>query len=95
MSNDGSRQLRLDPDSHEIRVAAEAIVNASWNVQHNSNSVTHSIIHSPYNMSNAFIAGNRHDRRMSNVRRFFCWFVTFDLFLTLFVWLVCIVVSKI
>ncbi len=41
-----------------------------------------------------FLAGYMEDgRRMSVVRRFFCLFVTFDLFFISLLWLICILVS--
>ncbi|XP_033220210.1 steroidogenic acute regulatory protein-like [Belonocnema kinseyi] len=39
------------------------------------------------------IAGARYNGRMSNVRRFFCLFVTFDLLFTCLLWLICSMIA--
>lgn len=51
-------------------------------------------IRQEYVFTDDFIAGYRINGRMSNVRRFFCMFVTFDLLFTGLMWLICIMVSK-
>lgn len=40
-----------------------------------------------------YLEGYTQDGRMSNVRRFFCIFVTFDLFFVSLLWLICVLVS--
>lgn len=42
-----------------------------------------------------FLEGFMDDGRMSVVRRFFCLFVTFDLFFISLLWLICILVRTI
>lgn len=73
-------------------MAAEAILSGSINSQRSS--VTqHSMTRTPdIVFSEDLIAGARHNGRMSNVRRFFCLFVTFDLLLTFLMWLICTMV---
>jgi len=79
-------------DERQIRMAAEAILSGSINSQRSS--VTqHSITRTPdIVLSEDLIAGARHNGKMSNVRRFFCLFVTFDLLLTFLMWLICTMV---
>ncbi|KAL6442331.1 hypothetical protein ACFW04_002528 [Cataglyphis niger] len=80
-------------DERQIRMAAEAILSGSINSQRSS--VTqHSMTRSPdIVFSEDLIAGARHNGRMSNVRRFFCLFVTFDLLLTFLMWLICTMIA--
>lgn len=80
-------------DERQIRMAAEAILSGSINSQRSS--VTqHSITRTPdIVLSEDLIAGARHNGRMSNVRRFFCLFVTFDLLLTFLMWLICTMIA--
>lgn len=83
---------RMAEDERQIRMAAEAILSGSINSQRSS--VTqHSIARTPdIVLSEDLIAGARHNGRMSNVRRFFCLFITFDLLLTFLMWLICTMV---
>ncbi|KAJ8944170.1 hypothetical protein NQ314_009532 [Rhamnusium bicolor] len=46
-----------------------------------------------YIISEDLLAGQRLHGRMSNVRRFFCLFVTFDLLFTSLMWIICIMIS--
>jgi len=75
-------------------MAAEVLLSGSINSQRSS--VTQqSITRTPdIVLSEDLIAGARHNGRMSNVRRFFCLFVTFDLFFTFLMWLICIMVRR-
>lgn len=45
-----------------------------------------------YIVSEDLLAGQRTNGRMSNVRRFFCLFVTFDLLFTSLMWIICVMV---
>ncbi|XP_029167014.1 steroidogenic acute regulatory protein-like [Nylanderia fulva] len=80
-------------DERQIRMAAEAILSGSINSQRSS--VTqHSMTRTPdIVFSEDLIAGARHNGKMSNVRRFFCLFVTFDLLLTFLMWLICTMIA--
>ncbi|XP_011632177.1 steroidogenic acute regulatory protein-like [Pogonomyrmex barbatus] len=80
-------------DERQIRMAAEAILSGSINSQRSS--VTqHSMTRTPdIVLSEDLIAGARHNGRMSNVRRFFCLFITFDLLLTFLMWLICTMIA--
>ncbi|KAG5336265.1 STAR3 protein, partial [Acromyrmex heyeri] len=80
-------------DERQIRMAAEAILSGSINSQRSS--VTqHSIMRTPdIVLSEDLIAGARHNGKMSNVRRFFCLFVTFDLLFTFLMWLICTMIA--
>lgn len=46
-----------------------------------------------YIVSEDLLAGQRINGRISNVRRFFCLFVTFDLLFTSLMWIICVMVS--
>ncbi|XP_023020470.2 steroidogenic acute regulatory protein-like [Leptinotarsa decemlineata] len=46
-----------------------------------------------YIISEDLMAGQRLDGRMSNVRRFFCLFVTFDFLFTSLMWLICVMLN--
>ncbi|RLU17971.1 hypothetical protein DMN91_010212 [Ooceraea biroi] len=83
----------MTEDERQIRMAAEAILSGSINSQRSS--VTqHSITRTPdIVLSEDLIAGARQSGRMSNVRRFFCLFVTFDLLLTILMWLICTMIA--
>lgn len=83
----------MTEDERQIRMAAEAILSGSINSQRSS--VTQqSIPRTPdIVLSEDLIAGARHNGRMSNVRRFFCLFVTFDLLLTFLMWLICTMIA--
>ncbi|XP_015607384.1 steroidogenic acute regulatory protein-like isoform X1 [Cephus cinctus] len=79
----------MSDEDRQIRAAAEAILTGS--VQSQRSSFTqHSVNRTPdIVVSEDLIAGARHRGRMSNVRRFFCLFVTFDLLFTCLMWLIC------
>lgn len=47
-----------------------------------------------YIISEDLLAGQRPDGRMSNVRRFFCLFVTFDFLFTSLMWIICVMVRS-
>jgi len=81
-------------EDERVRMAAEVLLSGSINSQRSS--VTQqSITRTPdIVLSEDLIAGARQNGRMSNVRRFFCLFVTFDLFFTFLMWLICIMVCK-
>ncbi|XP_071558955.1 steroidogenic acute regulatory protein-like [Temnothorax nylanderi] len=80
-------------DERQIRMAAEAILSGSINSQRSS--VTqHSMTRTPdIVLTEDLIVGARHNGRMSNVRRFYCLFVTFDLLLTFLMWLICTMIA--
>ncbi|KAJ8977637.1 hypothetical protein NQ317_003615 [Molorchus minor] len=46
-----------------------------------------------YIISEDLLAGQRPNGRMSNVRRFFCLFVTFDLLFTSLMWIICVMLN--
>lgn len=69
-----------------LRAAAESIYTASLSSQM-------SLPMTPDTMNEAFVAGLRYNGRMSNVRRFFCLFATFDLLFTILMWFICLVVG--
>ncbi|CAH1102318.1 unnamed protein product [Psylliodes chrysocephalus] len=46
-----------------------------------------------YIISEDFLAGQRLNGRMSNVRRFFCLFVTFDFLFTSLMWIICVMLN--
>lgn len=50
--------------------------------------------HSINLITEEFLGGYMQDGRMSVIRRFFCLFVTFDLFFVSLLWLICIMVSR-
>ncbi|XP_011874941.1 PREDICTED: stAR-related lipid transfer protein 3 isoform X2 [Vollenhovia emeryi] len=83
----------MTEDERQIRMAAEAILSGSINSQRSS--VTqHSMARTPdIVLGEDLIAGARHNGRMSNVRRFFCLFITFDLLLTFLMWLICTMIA--
>lgn len=80
-------------DERQIRAAAEALLSGSINSQRSS-ITQQSITRTPdIVLSEDLIAGAMQNGRMSNVRRFFCLFVTFDLFLTFLMWLICTMIA--
>ncbi|XP_046603505.1 steroidogenic acute regulatory protein-like isoform X1 [Neodiprion virginianus] len=80
-------------DERRIRAAAEALLNRSLQSQRSS-FTQHSINRaSDVVLSEDLIAGTRHQGRMSNVRRFFCLFITFDVLFTCLMWLICTMFS--
>ncbi|XP_014236368.1 steroidogenic acute regulatory protein-like [Trichogramma pretiosum] len=90
-STEADRHLRQTLEDRRLRLVAESFLNASLNSQQTS--YTQSIRTPDSVLSDALLAGARHNGRMSNVRRFFCLFVTFDLLLTTLMWLICIMIS--
>lgn len=79
----------MTDEERRIRAAAEALLTRSLQSQRNS-FTQHSINRaSDIVLSEDLIAGARHQGRMSNVRRFFCLFITFDVLFTCLMWLIC------
>lgn len=86
---------RMAEDERQIRAAAETLLSGSINSQRSSYTQP-SITRTPdIILSEDLIAGAMQNGRMSNVRRFFCLFVTFDLLLTFLMWLICTMVKNI
>lgn len=81
-------QMRIASEDRQVRIAAESVVNPSMIPPRNYG--THNFC--PDGFHEVLMAGMRYNGRMSNVRRFFCLFVTFDLLFTVLMWLICIVV---
>ncbi|XP_076244683.1 steroidogenic acute regulatory protein-like isoform X2 [Calliopsis andreniformis] len=80
-------------DERQIRAAAETLLSGSINSQRSSYT-QQSITRTPdIILSEDLIAGAMQNGRMSNVRRFFCLFVTFDLLLTFLMWLICTMIA--
>lgn len=80
-------------DERQIRAAAETLLSGSINSQRSSYT-QQSVTRTPdIIVSEDLIAGAMQNGRMSNVRRFFCLFVTFDLLLTFLMWLICTMVT--
>ncbi|XP_058807638.1 steroidogenic acute regulatory protein-like isoform X3 [Phymastichus coffea] len=90
MMTECDRQMRIAADDRQIRTAAESLLNASINSGRSSYAQN---LRSPDYVNEAFVAGLRYNGRMSNVRRFFCLFVTFDFLFTILMWLICIMIS--
>lgn len=87
------RSKMMAHEERQIRVAAETLLSGSLDSQRNS--YTQSINRTPDTVFREnIIAGARTNGSMSNVRRFFCLFVTFDFFFTCLMWLICTVVIK-
>lgn len=79
-------------DERQILAAAETLLNESINSQR-SIYTQQNVTRTPdIILSEDLIAGAMQNGRMSNVRRFFCLFVTFDLLLTFLMWLICTMV---
>ncbi|XP_043288656.1 steroidogenic acute regulatory protein-like [Venturia canescens] len=85
-------------DHRQLRVglAGETLLSAS--LQSHRSSYAQRSISSINRMSDEMpsedlIAGARQGNKISNVRRFFCLFVTFDLFFTALVWLICTMIA--
>ncbi|KAK2582624.1 hypothetical protein KPH14_004907 [Odynerus spinipes] len=83
----------MEEDDREIRTAVENILSGSINSQRSSYTQQSLTRMSDIVLSEDLIAGERHGGRMSNVRRFFCLFVTFDLLLTVLMWLICTMIA--
>ncbi|XP_029054670.1 steroidogenic acute regulatory protein-like [Osmia bicornis bicornis] len=80
-------------DERQIRAAAETLLTGSLNSQRSSYT-QQSITRTPdIILSEDLIAGAMQNGRMSNVRRFFCLFVTFDILLTFLMWLICTMIA--
>lgn len=80
-------------DEMQIRAAAEELLGSSINSQRSS-CTQHSIARTPdIVLSEDLIAGMTQNGRISNVRRFFCLFVTFDLLLIFLMWLICTMIA--
>ncbi|XP_003393487.1 steroidogenic acute regulatory protein-like [Bombus terrestris] len=80
-------------DERQIRAAAETLLSESIN-SHRSLYTQQNVTRTPdIILSEDLIAGAMHNGRMSNVRRFFCLFVTFDLLLTFLMWLICTMIA--
>lgn len=80
-------------DDRQIRAAMENILGGSINSQRSSYT-QHSLNRSSdIVVSEDLIAGERRGGKMSNVRRFFCLFVTFDLLLTILMWFICTMIA--
>lgn len=80
-------------DERQIRAAAETLLSGSINSQRSSYT-QQSVTRTPdIIVSEDLIAGAMQNGRMSNVRRFFCLFVTFDLLLTFLMWLICTMIA--
>ncbi|XP_076668211.1 steroidogenic acute regulatory protein-like [Andrena cerasifolii] len=83
----------MTEDEGQIRAAAETLLSGSINSQR-SLQTQHTITRTPdIILSEDLIAGAMQNGRMSNVRRFFCLFVTFDLLLTFLMWLICTMIA--
>ncbi|XP_066603973.1 steroidogenic acute regulatory protein-like isoform X2 [Prorops nasuta] len=80
-------------DERQIREIAEVLISGSINSQRSS--CTHqSVARTPdVILSEAVTSGERRNGRMSDVRRFFCLFVTFDLVFTCLLWLICTMID--
>lgn len=84
----------MTDEERRIRAAAEALFTRSLQSQRSS-FTQHSINRtSDIVLSEDLIAGTRHQGRMSNVRRFFCLFITFDVLFTCLMWLICTMVIE-
>ncbi|XP_055837692.1 steroidogenic acute regulatory protein-like [Episyrphus balteatus] len=76
-----------------IRIAAEAIYSNARPMNHRGPyqpQFDYNRAHAVNLLSEDFLGGYMQDGRMSVVRRFFCLFVTFDLFFVSFLWIICI-----
>uniref|UniRef100_A0A1B0B6G6 START domain-containing protein n=1 Tax=Glossina palpalis gambiensis TaxID=67801 RepID=A0A1B0B6G6_9MUSC len=83
-------------DSDEIRSAAELIITQSrlmMQSRFGNPPIDMPRTHSINLITEEFLGGYMQDGRMSVVRRFFCLFVTFDLFFVSLLWLICIVIN--
>ncbi|XP_014607303.1 PREDICTED: MLN64 N-terminal domain homolog isoform X2 [Polistes canadensis] len=82
-----------EDDVQNIRTAVENILSGSINSQRSSYTQQSFTRTSDIVLSEDLIAGAREGGRMSNVRRFFCLFITFDLLLTVLMWLICSMIA--
>lgn len=81
-------------DERQLRALAESLLNESINSQRSLYSQQNITRTPDIILSEDIIAGAMLYGRMSNVRRFFCLFVTFDLLLTFLMWLICTMVNR-
>lgn len=87
-------KMMTEEDRHQLRAAAENLLSGSLQSQrslYTQRSI--SSINREYIITENLIAGTRPNGRMSNVRRFFCLLITFDLLFTCLMWLICTTVS--
>lgn len=78
-------------NANDIRIAAEAIYNNARSMNQRELYQSQFDHNRALNLiSEEFLGGYMQDGRMSVVRRFFCLFVTFDLFFVSFLWIICI-----
>ncbi|KAK0082175.1 hypothetical protein PV326_007307 [Microctonus aethiopoides] len=83
-----------EEDRHQLRAAAENLLSGSLQSQRSlypQRSI--SSINREYIITENLIAGTRPNGRMSNVRRFFCLLITFDLLFTCLMWLICTTIA--
>lgn len=80
------RQIRAVAETLHASIESQRVHNSQS--IHSINSINRDIIFSEH-----LIAGARHNGKMSNVRRFFCLFVTFDLLFTCLLWLICATIA--
>ncbi|XP_061387643.1 steroidogenic acute regulatory protein-like [Musca vetustissima] len=82
--------------SEDLRSAAELLINQARAMQsRGGGNIPYDIsrTHSINLITEEFLGGYMQDGRMSVVRRFFCLFVTFDLFFVSLLWLICIMLN--
>ncbi|XP_076177614.1 steroidogenic acute regulatory protein-like isoform X1 [Ptiloglossa arizonensis] len=80
-------------DERQLRAAAENLLSNSINSQRSSYTQS-SLTRTPdIILSEDLIAGAMQNGRISNVRRFFCLFVTFDLLLIFLMWFICTMIA--
>ena len=93
MFRDNNKGKMMTEDHRQLRaaLAAETLLTGSLQSQRSLSSLTRTIDDMP---SEDLIAGARPNGSISNVRRFFCLLVTFDLFFTALVWLICTMVRN-
>nr|CAD7265058.1 unnamed protein product [Timema shepardi] len=85
---------------HEIRAAAESLLNSSssFHQRPSPTQLSHSMsinTRPDYLLPADLITGSRQSGRMSVVRRFFCLLVTFDLLFTSLMWLIALMMAAI
>ncbi|XP_018576902.1 steroidogenic acute regulatory protein-like [Anoplophora glabripennis] len=87
-------QESRSPTDYIVRSNSQQIENPQFGLDM---SHSHSINTIPslrdYIVSEDLLAGQRTNGRMSNVRRFFCLFVTFDLLFTSLMWIICVMLN--
>lgn len=82
-------------NNDEIRAAAQSIFDNinTMSVRGHHVALDMNRSHSINLITEEFLGGYMQDGRMSVVRRFFCLFVTFDLFFISLLWLICIMIT--